>query len=426
MAHGRATDTPALGDRVASCLWVGQVLSTLGSQVSFFVIPTIAITYLHASEGDVGLLNAVGSVAFPVLYLVAGPFVGRWRLLRVMYASDLARAGAFAVIPIAVATGHASMSLLYGVALVSSVFSVLFDLAYSAVLPRLVGGEKLQKQNGRLQLAFTMARLVGPPIGGLMVRVAGVVASLMLNSLSFVASVISVVIAGRIVPGIDAPADVAGRLTRSDLVSGFDFLWQIPILRRATIASSLHNLGMSAARTALLLFLYRGLDLSAAEAGLLIAAEALGATVGATRSTQVIRRLGVGGSLLLGPLESILWLLIPVAAIGHGPALIAIILFVSAIWLPIWNITITTLRQEIVPPDMLVRVHAASRTLVLGTIPIGSLLGGIGAGLLASRFGDLWGLAIAVALGALVASTALQQLANRDLLRVKDYADCRP
>lgn len=258
-----------------------------------------------------------------------------------------------------------------------------------------------------------------------MVKVAGVVASLALNSVSFVASVISVVVTGRMVPGTDTPVEAPRRVTRSDLMAGFHFLWRIPILRRATVASSLHNLGMNAARTALLLFLYRGLDLSAAEVGLLFAAEALGATVGAARSTQLIRRLGVGGSLLLGPLESILWLLFPIAVIGHGAAVATAILFVSAVWLPIWNVTITTLRQEIVPPDILMRVHAASRTVVLGTIPLGSLLGGVGAGALASRFGDAWGLSIAVALGALVATAALQPLASRDVFRAKDYADYR-
>ena len=48
-------------------LWWGQGISELGSQVSALALPTVAILILSATPFQVGLLEALQFLAFPVL-----------------------------------------------------------------------------------------------------------------------------------------------------------------------------------------------------------------------------------------------------------------------------------------------------------------------------------------------------------------------
>jgi len=53
-------------------LWIGQSVSVIGSQISGLAFPVLAVTYLHANEFEMGLLNAADTSAFLVFGLLAG------------------------------------------------------------------------------------------------------------------------------------------------------------------------------------------------------------------------------------------------------------------------------------------------------------------------------------------------------------------
>jgi len=64
-------------------LWIGQTVSAVGSQMTGLAIPVIAVTFLNASELEMGLLNAADTSAFLVVGLLAGALVDRWRKRKV-------------------------------------------------------------------------------------------------------------------------------------------------------------------------------------------------------------------------------------------------------------------------------------------------------------------------------------------------------
>ncbi|MEY4425525.1 MAG: hypothetical protein RJB56_1152 [Actinomycetota bacterium] len=73
-----------LRDRNFQFLWAGQTISSIGNQISGLALPVLAVTMLHATEWQVGLMNAAGLSMFLLIGLPAGAWVDRWRKRRVM------------------------------------------------------------------------------------------------------------------------------------------------------------------------------------------------------------------------------------------------------------------------------------------------------------------------------------------------------
>jgi MFS family permease len=125
-------------------------------------------------------------------------------------------------------------------------------------------------------------------------------------------------------------------------------------------------------------YLYRELGLSAATTGVIFGIGALGTLGGALLASSIARRVGLGRTI--------------VGAIAFdGPAMLLIALAphdAPVVWLiaafalagfqvVVYNVNQLSYRQAITPTAIQGRMNATMRFLVWGTIPIGSILGGI-------------------------------------------------
>jgi MFS family permease len=63
-------------------LLAGQTTSQLGAQISGVAVPLLAVLTLHASPLQVGLVTALGTVAFALIGLPAGAWIDNWRRAR--------------------------------------------------------------------------------------------------------------------------------------------------------------------------------------------------------------------------------------------------------------------------------------------------------------------------------------------------------
>jgi MFS family permease len=117
------------------------------------------------------------------------------------------------------------------------------------------------------------------------------------------------------------------------------------------------------------------LGLTEAGYGLLLTAFATGSLLATPFVDRIQRRLGTTTSLLLA------LVLFPVAAVA--PAMTAavvpiVVAFVATGFVNVtWNVITVSLRQRIVPDQLLGRVNAGYRLLAWGTMPMGALLGGL-------------------------------------------------
>lgn len=400
-------------------LWFGESVSLIGDQISTFVIPTLAVLALHASSTQVGGLNAVATLSYPLLGLFVGVLMDRVRRRPVMVYADLARFLAYASLPLAAYKGWLSLGQLYGVAAIAGIFSVLFDVAYQSYLPTLLTGQALAQGNARLEMSSSTARLIGPTIGGALLQSVGAAGALTANAVSFLGSVLGVL---RIrAPELAPHTEPAETPVRKQISEGVRFLWQHPLLRPLTIAAAFRNLGMSAARTVLILFLYRALHLTAGTAGLVFTTGAVAALLGAGVCSWLVQHLGVGRCLLATGAEGAVWLFAPLTLFLPPRPTVLVLMFLSSLWLPVWNATVTTVRQAVTERRLLGRVHATARTINLSAMPLGSLLGGLAAQELSTVLGTRAGLTATLTACAALATLSITQLLSRRIRHLRDY-----
>jgi MFS family permease len=131
----------------------------------------------------------------------------------------------------------------------------------------------------------------------------------------------------------------------------------------------------AAATASLVLFLVRQAGLPPALFGTFLLTGAAGGVLGSFFAARLNRRLGLGLTMACANLLTCLALL----SVGLFPILwvSAVAFFVSSFALLNWNVLIMTLRQSLVPGALLGRVHGTWRTLLWGTMPLGSVIGGL-------------------------------------------------
>lgn len=185
--------TVALRHRDFRLLWMGEFVSTLGTQMQ-----TVAIGWqLYQLTGDPLQLGALGLVrAIPVLTfsLVGGTLADsrdRRRLLLVTQALIALFSGVLAV---ATALDVATVGLIYLVTLLTAITSCFDDPARQALIPLLVPRERIAQATTLNILTHNIAAVMGPAAGGLAVAHLGVAATYALDSASFLAVIVALLL----------------------------------------------------------------------------------------------------------------------------------------------------------------------------------------------------------------------------------------
>jgi MFS family permease len=362
-------------------LWGGQTVSVFGSQISQLAVPTVAILVLKATPFQVGLLGALQFLAFPTLGLLAGVWVDRVYRRPVLILSDVARALALASIPIAYVMGSLTMEVLYAVALVSGVATVFFDVAYQSYLPALIERQDLVEGNTKLEISRSSAQIAGPPLTGFLIQILQPAWAVLLDAVSFVISAGSIGAIRKPEP-VPQPGTLGGkRGFWAEMGEGLRVVLGSPILRMISASTATSNLGNNIGGAVLLIFVYRQLHFSPALVGTLFGLASVGWLLGTVLAARTARRLKLGPTLVVamacGGLLSFGVPLTALVPLVLAPGLLVAIWLAEAAMVPIYNINQLSLRQAIVPDRVQGRMNATVRTIVWGTIPVGSFLGGV-------------------------------------------------
>ncbi len=379
-------------------LWAGQTVSELGSQITLLALPAAAILMLHASPFQVGLLGALEFLAFPTLGLVAGVYADRVKRRWIMIVCDLGRMLALGSIPAAYALGWLSMPLLYVVALVTGVFTVFFEIAYQSYLPALIPRPRLVEGNSKLEVSRSVAQVAGPAIAGLLLQIVAAARAIAVDAAPFGVPVLSLWAIRRPEPA-PAPGTASGRSGFwLEMREGIRVVLGNPTLWKISGSTATSNLGSNILFAVYLIFVFRYLHLSPAVVGLIFAAGSVGGLFGAVSAGALARRFGLGPALLLGMGGGLTFLLVPLAQLGLSLPLLLISFLVTSFGGTVYNVNQVSLRQAITPDRVQGRMNATVRTIVWGTIPIGSFVGGV--------LGERIGVVPTLVVGAIVATLA--------------------
>ncbi len=378
-------------------LWTAETVSVFGSQVTQLAIPLIAATVLKVTPFEFGLLTTLEMLPFIVLSLPAGVWVDRLRRRPILVAADLGRALVIASIPLAFLFNALTIWQLYAVGLVAGSLTVFFDVAYQSYLPSVVDRDQLVDGNGKLEITRSASQILGPGLAGVLIGWLKAPLAMVLDSLSYLWSAAFLFAIRRPEPALPAHDEAAHGprpSMRQEIGTGLRYVSGHRWLRSIAATTGTSNLFGSLSGAILVLYLVAERHLGAEAIGFAFSVGSIGVMAGALTTARITERVGVGRMLVAMAVgfslaglpvafapEELTWWAVAASGILAGFCGVG------------WNINQVSLRQAITPPRMQGRMNATMRFIVWGTMPVGSLLGGV--------LGGVIGLHATIVVGAL-------------------------
>lgn len=375
-------------------LWTGQTISNFGSGITGVALPLTAVLVLSASAAQMGILGALDGLAVVIFGLLAGVWVDRVRRRPLLIASDLGRAFLLGSIPLAALFGVLSMPQLYVVAALAGILTVFFNVADESYLPSLIPQGQLVEANSKLGMSDSLAEMSGPALAGPLVQLLSAPLAIAFDALSFLASALGV----GLIRTPEAPPKPPAQQQRAwrESIEGLRTLWQDSRLRALAISGGVFNFFGNFIGTLYILYIVRELHITAIIVGFLVAAGGVSALAGTFIAGRVIRRIGLGPSI--GGMLTFYGLTGSLTVLASGPLWLAATFLFAAQLIgdasaSIYFIAEVSLRQSIIPNDLLGRVNASMQLVTRGALPISAILAGI--------LGDMIGLRPTIAIGVL-------------------------
>jgi MFS family permease len=380
-------------------LWWAAGIDNVGDGAFAAAVPLLAVTITR----DPRLVSVVSAVTFLPWLLVslpAGVLVDRHDRVGIMWRSQAIQAVIVGVIAVLAAFGRISVPVLAAMAFGLGVCEVVFGNAAQAILPDIVAKPLLHKANGNQQAITTIGQqFVGPPIGSLLFAVA-VALPFGMDAASFAASaaLLATLPRGRH-QQVEHPA------MRTAIADGLRWLTRHRLLRTLAVLLGVNTFCGQLGNATLVLLATRTLHLNARGYGVLLAGAAIGSLLGSLVNAGVVKRIGALPALLTALATNV----VIFVGVGLSPNAIVLgaLLAANGFVTTLWNIVTVSLRQQIVPSELLGRVNSVYKMLGWGLIPLGALTGGLVAHVFGLRApypvaGVLRGIALLVATPVLI------------------------
>jgi MFS family permease len=353
--------------------WSAHTVTLFGDEISALALPLFAVLILHAGPAQMGYLIAAALIPNLLFSLLAGAWVDRRpRKRQIMIIADIGRALLLVAVPVAFLLDVLRLEHLYVVAFLSGTLALLFALSDSVLFVSLVAKKDYVEANTLLHGSRATSYVAGPGIGGVLVQTLTAPIALLVDAASYL---VSAVLLLRIRPTEPAPSDAE----RLGIGQGLRFIAHSPIVRPILLGTTTLNLFNYMFTALFVLYVSTELGISPAALGAVLAAGALGALLGAAVTGPIVRRLGIGRTLVLSlVLFPAPLILVPLAG-GATPLVLGMLFvaeFFSGLGVMVLDITDVSLQTATIPDALRARVSGAQRTINYGIRPVGALLGG--------------------------------------------------
>jgi MFS family permease len=353
--------------------WTGQTVSVLGSAFSGFALPLLVFQLTHSAL-NLAITTLTWALPHLLFGLVVGAWVDRVDRKRLMIAVDLLLAGTMLTIPTLAFFHELNVYWVYAVDFAASTLGLIFEQAEFTAIPSLVGGGDLVTANGRINASYQAAGVLGPAIAGAIVSVVPVTSLYAVDSASYLISGTALALVG---VSFNVAAATTGEKSSivADIKEGLSYVLRHPVLRNISLMMMLFNLVHATANAQAVLYAKERLHTTNFELGVLFASAGIGSVLFSLVAGRLRRRFSfsfvVLGCLMATGISLVVFAAIP----WFWPAVLFYALhngFGSLL-----NINTFSLRQAIVPNNMLGRVLSVAGVLAFSATPIGSLVGGL-------------------------------------------------
>ena len=352
--------------------WTAQTVSNLGSSFTQFAFPLL-VYRLTGDPVSLGVATAATFLPYLLFGLLLGAWMDRVDRKRAMIALEWINAAVILSVPLVAEFGHLTVWWIYVVTFIQSTIFIAFSAGEFAAIPSLVGTDDLVTANGRIQASYSAAQVAGPLLAGALIFWLPLTWVLAVDSASFVFSALLLATI-RTRFNVDHEAKEPTTILH-DMREGLRYVLSHPVLRNISFMMALINFVGASTYAQLVLFADRRLDTRAGwKIALLFAAGSAGVVVTGLLAGRLRRRfsftaLAMTSLMLMGLLTIVFagmrwyWIALPIWAAQSGLGIL-------------FNINTGSLRQAIVPNQMLSRVLSIAGVLAWSAIPAGALVGG--------------------------------------------------
>ena len=352
--------------------WIGQTISNLGSSFTQWAVPLLVYQLTHSAV-NLGIATAATFLPYLLFGLVIGAWMDRVDRKRAMIALDSLNALVILSIPLVAQFGHLNVWWIYGVTFIQSTIFIAFSSGEFAAIPSLVSRDDLVTANGRIQATYSAAQVAGPLLAGALISFFPLTWVMAFDAGSFAISSLSLLL---VRASFNTPSDTPKEATTilHDVREGLRYVLGHPVLRNISLMMALINFVTGTTWAQLVLFADERLGASRREIGVLFAAGSAGVVVTGLLAGRLRRRfsfttLAMSSLMLMGGLIVVFagmrwfWVALPIWAAQSGLGIL-------------FNINTGSLRQAIVPNQLLGRVLSIAGVLAWSAIPAGALVGG--------------------------------------------------
>ncbi|MDM5188073.1 MFS transporter [Bacillus sp. DX4.1] len=392
---------PITKSRHFTFLWIGQLLSVLGSSITMVILPVVVYN-LTGSTVVMGMTMAMYMLPNVLVLPFSGLIVDRLNRIKLMLFTDIVRFILMITLTILIFSDILTIIILYVLVAIYGLMDGLFQPAYSAVRARVFVPEIRNAANALTQVSNQGVRLIGPALGGLIVSVTSAGVGFGLDALTYLLSFICLLFlrdlkTKKVQESVDNTFNI-----KKDFTEGIVVLKSHPWLWITILAFSFINICYAGIVVVLIPWLFNihhhfepfvyGLGMAFSGGGAVVAALIFGG-----KQQWHKRGLFAYGGVLISGLA-----LLIMPFVSWAPGLIGL-MAVEGFGIMIFGLIWETSLQELVPEEAFGRVASLDMLGSFALLPLGYL----GVGWLADVIGGTLTIAILAIAAIVVVASAL-------------------
>ncbi len=350
-------------------IWSAFAVTNLGDGIALAAGPLLVASITREPAAVAGAVF-VQRLPWVLFSLFAGAIIDRVdRRSLIMLVNGL-RALALTVLAVAIATGALSLGLLYVLLFAVGTAETFADNASSTLVAVTVPKPVLGVANARIVgVRIVTNQLAGPPLGAVLFA-ASAALPFGLNAIGFA---LGVLLVARVRPA-EPRGGVVRRSLRADIVEGGRWLWGHDAVRTLVLLIAAFNITFGAAFSIWVLYALERLGLDELGFGLLLTVSAVGGVLGSAAYAWLEDRFTYATLLRVGLL--IETFTHAALALTRSPIVAGAVMFLFGIHAVVWGTLSNTIRLASVPDELQGRVQSIYMLGVIGSLAVGSAIGG--------------------------------------------------
>jgi MFS family permease len=376
----------ALKHRQFTLIWVGLIISMIGSQMQQWAL-FWHISQLSTAPIAVSIVGGVRFAAVLCFSLVGGLVADRANRRMILFLTQSISLLVAFVLGLLTLIGVIQLWHIYLLSAIQA-SAMAFDLpARQSLVPNLVPREDLPNAFSLQSIAFSVGAIVGPALSGVVIGYLGQEYAYFINAISFLAVIFALIAMGS-VPQQRSISDKGFKAALIDIRDGIRFIRSQPLILSSMILDFFATFFSSA--NTLLPFVARDiLHVGAIGYGWLSAAQSIGSVTVAVILTQAVSIRKQGKLLLWGVIA--FGAATIVFGVSHNYALTMLALILVGAGDAVSTVLRNTIRQLQTPDEMRGRMISINQIFFAGGPQLGEVEAGIVASTISTPFAIISG-----------------------------------